>query len=74
MPLPDASLPHCDKGPDDCFGCKMRYQRRTGAGGVYLPMAFKAANEGGYTQRELFNASVESSKATGQTLLRASRN
>ena len=25
-----SNSPHCDKGPDDCFGCKARYWRRHG--------------------------------------------
>lgn len=68
--LPDAGAPHCERGADDCFGCKMRHMRRDGVRGVCLPTHFKAATAGGYTQRELGREIIESAKAEGREIER----
>ena len=61
--------PHCALGPDDCWACKVRYWRVNGSP-LSLPTHFKAANEGGYTQRELSDDVIREAKASGREIER----
>lgn len=61
--------PHCDRGADECFGCRVRYWRRNGSP-LSLPTHFRAANEGGYTQSELARETVAAAKRDGREIER----
>jgi hypothetical protein len=71
MALPDPTIPHCEVGPDGCFGCRSRFWRRTGGAPLSLPMSFRAANRDGYTQAELGRDIVQRAKAEGREIERA---
>lgn len=67
--LANANEPHCEVGPDKCFGCRVRYWRREGTP-ISIPNHFKAANADGYTQRELANETIAAAKADGREIER----
>jgi len=66
--LPDPDVPHCNVGPDLCFGCRTRFWRAGGKSPFVVPTHFRAANADGYSQAELGREIVAEAKRTGREI------
>lgn len=72
--MSDCTDERCGQGQHLCFKHKMSYWKSSGHNPMSLPSHFRAANQGGYSQRELAADTVAHAKSQGVELLRPSRN
>lgn len=68
----DCTDERCGHGGWLCFPHKMAYWRTDGVPGVSIPKHFRAATDGGYTQREMLQETFQGER-NGEYELRKAR-